>query len=77
MPRPTGYAKLDGSSFQAAQTQPPPRRARPGNGPRADLEPDPAAAAQARRLTRDTLARWDLQHLGDDAEAIAADSLNF
>jgi anti-sigma regulatory factor (Ser/Thr protein kinase) len=73
MPRPTGYAKLDGSSFQAAQTQPPPRRARPDNGARADLEPDPAAAAQARRLTRDTLARWDLQHLGDDAEAIASE----
>lgn len=33
----------------------------------------PAAAAQARRLTRDTLARWDMRHLTEDAEAIASE----
>jgi anti-sigma regulatory factor (Ser/Thr protein kinase) len=48
-------------------------RARPGSYARADLGPDPAAAAEARRLTRDTLARWDMQHLSDDAEAIASE----
>jgi anti-sigma regulatory factor (Ser/Thr protein kinase) len=73
MPKPTGNAKLDGSSFQAAQTQPPARRARPGSCARADLEPDPAAAAQVRRVTRGTLARWGLRHLSDDAEAIASE----
>ena len=54
---------------------PPPRdsRARAGGYTRADLGPDPAAAAQARRLTRDTLARWDMQHLADDAETIASE----
>ena len=53
----------------------PPRdsRARTGGYTRADLGPEPAAAAQARRLTRDTLARWDMRHLADDAEAIASE----
>lgn len=48
-------------------------RDRHGSYARADLGPDPAAAARARRLTRDTLARWDMQHLTDDAEAIASE----
>jgi anti-sigma regulatory factor (Ser/Thr protein kinase) len=57
-----------------AHGQPPPgRRDRPGGYARADLGPDPAAAAQARRITRDTLTRWDMQHLTDDAEAIASE----
>jgi hypothetical protein len=47
--------------------------ARPGSYARADLGPEPAAAAQARRLTRDTLARWDMRHLTDDAESIASE----
>ena len=53
----------------------PPRdsRARTGGYACADLGPEPAAAAQARRLTRDTLARWDMRHLADDAEAIASE----
>ena len=61
-----------------ARRQPPPDpladpRARPGSYARADLRPEPAAAAQARRLTRDALARWDMPHLTDDAEAIASE----
>jgi anti-sigma regulatory factor (Ser/Thr protein kinase) len=57
-----------------AHGQPPPdRRAHPGGYARADLGPDPASAAQARRLTRDTLARWDMRHLTDDAETIASE----
>jgi hypothetical protein len=57
-----------------AHGQPPPgRRAHAGGYACADLGPEPAAAAQARRLTRDTLARWDMQHLADDAEAIASE----
>ena len=47
--------------------------ARPGSYARADLGPEPAAAAQARRLTRDTLARWDMQHVTEDAEIIASE----
>jgi hypothetical protein len=74
MPEPTGYAKLDGPSFKAAQTQlSPRRRAHPVSYALADLEPDPAAAARARRVTRDTLFRWGLQHLSDDAGAIASE----
>jgi hypothetical protein len=47
--------------------------ARPGSYARADLGPEPAAAAQARRLTRETLARWDMRHLTEDAEVIASE----
>lgn len=39
----------------------------------AELDPQPAAPARARRLTRDCLARWDLRALTDDAEAIASE----
>jgi hypothetical protein len=57
-----------------AHCQPPgDSRARAGGYTCADLGPEPAAAAQARRLTRDTLARWDMQYLADDAEAIASE----
>jgi hypothetical protein len=61
-----------------SHAQPPPdpldgSRARPGSYARADLGPEPAAAARARRLTRDALASWDMRHLADDAEAIAAE----
>lgn len=48
-------------------------RARPGTYARADLGPHPAAAARARRLTRDTLARWHIDALTDEAEAIASE----
>jgi hypothetical protein len=48
-------------------------RPRPGTYARADLGPEPAAAARARRLTRDALARWDMLHLTDDAEAVASE----
>jgi hypothetical protein len=47
--------------------------ARPGSYACADLGPEPAAGAQARRLTRDTLARWDMRHLTEDAEIIASE----
>jgi hypothetical protein len=39
----------------------------------AQLDPRPDAAAQARHLTRDCLARWNLHALADDAQAIAAE----
>jgi anti-sigma regulatory factor (Ser/Thr protein kinase) len=45
----------------------------PGSHASADLRAEPAAARRARRLTRDTLARWHLHHLADDAEAIASE----
>ena len=48
-------------------------RARPGSYASADLGPEPAAAAKARHLTRDTLARWDISALADDAQAIASE----
>jgi hypothetical protein len=39
----------------------------------AELDPRPAAAAEARQLTRDWLARWDMRALTDDAQAIASE----
>jgi hypothetical protein len=39
----------------------------------AQLDPHPASSARARRLTRQTLARWDMASLADDAETIAAE----
>jgi anti-sigma regulatory factor (Ser/Thr protein kinase) len=39
----------------------------------AELDPQPSAAARARRLTRLTLARWDMASLAEDAETIAAE----
>jgi serine/threonine-protein kinase RsbW len=45
----------------------------PGSHASADLAVEPAAAGRARSLTRDTLARWRLDHLADDAEAIASE----
>jgi hypothetical protein len=60
-------------SSRARSQQPRDDRTRAGSYARADLGPEPAAAAQARRLTRDTLARWDMQHLTEDAEAIASE----
>jgi anti-sigma regulatory factor (Ser/Thr protein kinase) len=57
-----------------AHGQPPPdRRAHPSGYARADLQPDPASAAQARRVARDALARWDMPHLAADAEAVASE----
>ena len=45
----------------------------PGTYTRAELDSAPASVACARRLTRDTLARWDMQHLADDAQIIASE----
>lgn len=39
----------------------------------AELAPRPAAAAEARRITRDHLTRWGMQHLTDDAVTIASE----
>jgi Histidine kinase-like ATPase domain len=39
----------------------------------AQLDPQPASAARARRLTRETLTRWDMASLTDDAEIISAE----
>lgn len=50
-----------------------PRRPPADRYARADLNLAPTAAARARRLTRTTLARWDLGHLADDAETIASE----
>jgi anti-sigma regulatory factor (Ser/Thr protein kinase) len=62
---------------QPVHSQPPSDRldprARLGSYACADLALDPATAAQARRLTRDALARWDMRHLTNDAEAIASE----
>jgi len=52
---------------------PSPPRDHPSSHASADLPPEPAAAARARRLTRDTLARWHLDDLSDDAQAIASE----
>ena len=58
-----------------ARAMPPPPAAAgpPGTYAATDYPPEPAAAARARRLTRDTLTRWHLGHLADDAEAIASE----
>jgi anti-sigma regulatory factor (Ser/Thr protein kinase) len=49
------------------------RRVDMGGYASSDLEPSPAAAAHARRFTRAALDGWNLRHLADDAEAIAAE----
>jgi anti-sigma regulatory factor (Ser/Thr protein kinase) len=75
-------ARIHSPAARPARAVPPPpadgqatpgRRGHPGSYARVDLGPDPAAAAQARRVTRHTLARWDMHHLIDDAEAIASE----
>jgi anti-sigma regulatory factor (Ser/Thr protein kinase) len=48
----------------------------PGSHASADLRAEPAAARRARRLTRDTLARWHLNHLTDDAQTIASELIS-
>jgi anti-sigma regulatory factor (Ser/Thr protein kinase) len=48
-------------------------RIEPSRYATAELDPQPAAAALARRLTRDCLAHWDLRGLIADAEAIASE----
>jgi anti-sigma regulatory factor (Ser/Thr protein kinase) len=45
----------------------------PGSHASACLPAAPAAARRARTLTRDTLTRWEMPHLADDAETIAAE----
>jgi anti-sigma regulatory factor (Ser/Thr protein kinase) len=68
-------------TFTPSRKMTPPRAAgpaadhhnRPGTYARADLTPEPAAAGQARRLTRDALTRWGMSHLTDDAQAIASE----
>jgi anti-sigma regulatory factor (Ser/Thr protein kinase) len=61
--------------LQATAEAAPPRdhRAPPDCHASAYLPPEPAAAAQARRLTRTTLTRWRLPDLCDDAETIASE----
>lgn len=83
MPESIDYATLDDPAFTAAV--PLPIRiagrcvsAAPSVGTgesytRADLTREPAAAAQARRLTRAALASWQLNHLADEAETIASE----
>ena len=46
---------------------------RPGSHASAELSPHPAAARQARALTRTTLTQWGIPHLADDAETISAE----
>jgi Histidine kinase-like ATPase domain len=45
----------------------------PAATPAPTSEPSPPPPVARRRLTRDTLARWHLHHLADDAEAIASE----
>jgi anti-sigma regulatory factor (Ser/Thr protein kinase) len=83
MPEPMDYATLGDPAFTAAASLPvrltgrwvsaPPTVGPGENYTRADLRPDPAAAAQARRLTRAALTCWQLNHLADDAETIASE----
>jgi NAD(P)-dependent dehydrogenase (short-subunit alcohol dehydrogenase family) len=58
----------------------PPLAGMPATGPRPGdrytrigLTPEPASAARARRLTRDTLTHWNMRALADDAELIVAE----
>jgi anti-sigma regulatory factor (Ser/Thr protein kinase) len=68
-------------AFTPARRAVPPRPAGPAAGPadtpgtyaRADLPPEPAAAGQARRLTRQALTRWGMDALTDEAQAIASE----
>ena len=48
-------------------------REAPGTYTSTDLPAEPAAARQARQLTRDALTRWHLDRLTDDAAAIASE----
>jgi anti-sigma regulatory factor (Ser/Thr protein kinase) len=57
----------------AAGGPPAPCARPPGTYAQTDFRPEPAAAGRARRLTRDTLARWHLDQLADDAETIASE----
>jgi anti-sigma regulatory factor (Ser/Thr protein kinase) len=60
---------------------PPPARAAELRGPEppgsryasAELDPKPAAAAEARKLTREWLARWDRDDLTEPAQIIASE----
>jgi hypothetical protein len=74
--RPPAPARAPGPLTPPGPGRPPSTRhpsAEPGRYASAELRPDPAAPARARRLTRDCLARWDLPALTDDAEAIASE----
>jgi len=77
LPGPGGAARIPGVAVDdSSQTTPCPTRDHrddPGSHASADLAAEPAAAARARRLTRDTLVRWHLDHLADDAQAIASE----
>jgi hypothetical protein len=84
MPEPIDYATLDDPAFTAAApllllglagrcVSAPPAGGPGGSYARADLRPEPAAAAQARRLTRAALTCWQLNHLADEAETIASE----
>jgi anti-sigma regulatory factor (Ser/Thr protein kinase) len=60
----------------AAAGPPAPCARPPGTYAQTDFRPEPAAAGRARRLTRDTLARWHLDHLADDAQTIASELIS-
>jgi Histidine kinase-like ATPase domain len=57
----------------AASGPPRDHRDDPGTYVRVELDPAPAAVARSRRLARDTLVRWDMPHLADDAQIIASE----
>jgi anti-sigma regulatory factor (Ser/Thr protein kinase) len=84
MPEPIDYVTLDDPTFAAAPLPLPlPLVGRcvsalpavwPGESyTRVDLRPEPAAAGQARRLTRAALSSWQLSDLADEAETIASE----
>jgi hypothetical protein len=75
--RPGGAARDQAApGFFAGGPQPPGSLHAVAAGSRyasAQLDPQPASAARARRLTRETLTRWDMASLTDDAEIISAE----
>ena len=82
MPEPIEYATRDEHAFTTAAPPCPRAGRRPSALPavapgesytRADLKPEPTAAAQARHLTRVALACWQLNHLVGEAETIASE----
>lgn len=77
--KPERVAHLGSDAGQGARMYPaPPGRGLYGCAPadraaRIDLDAVPESAAAARRYARDTLARWGMTELADDAQAVATE----
>jgi anti-sigma regulatory factor (Ser/Thr protein kinase) len=82
-PRPSPLLARDSSSAVAphsvGQQSPPCHRAakewswQEGRYVSVELAPEPASAAIARRVARDALAAWGLEHVSDDAQLIISE----